>query len=159
MHPLLIAAVVLLGACLLLWASFRRPGPQASNREPSAPRPSSVRVVASAPLSAPPGTADLDDVDAVRPEIAAGTLASARSGVSGAVPDSVLADALLDATPDQLRHLFAAVPAEVLAAVVGDTGNRDHSGSQPLRAEDLAALRGVANSVDDLDIWSFAEKG
>lgn len=102
----------------------------------------------------PPGTADLDDVDAVRPEIDASALAEARTGVRAEVPDGVLADALLDATPEQLQHLFAAVPAEVMAAAMGT----DDAPRRPHRAEDLAQLRSVGDSLDELEIWSFGDK-
>ncbi|GAA4016942.1 hypothetical protein GCM10022631_31880 [Deinococcus rubellus] len=102
----------------------------------------------------PPGTADLDDVDAVRPDIDASALAEARTGVSADVPDGVLADALLDATPEQLQHLFAAVPAEVMAAAMG----KDDVQRRPHRAEDLAQLRSVGDSLDELEIWSFGDK-
>ena len=102
----------------------------------------------------PPGTAHLDDVDAVRPEIAASTLASARSAVSSDVPDGVLADALLDATPEQLQHIFASVSQDVMAAAMG----RDEVQQRPMRAEDRAQLQGAGDSVDDLEIWNFGDK-
>ncbi len=102
----------------------------------------------------PPGTADLDDVDAVRPEIHASALASARSQITSGVPDGVLADALLDATPEQLQQLFAAVPSEVMAAAMG----QDEVQQRPLRADERAKLQGVGDSVDDLEIWNFGDK-
>lgn len=102
----------------------------------------------------PPGTADLDDVDAIRPDIDASALAEARTGVSAEVPDGVLADALLDATPEQLQHLFAAVPDEVMAAAMG----KDNVQRRPHKAEDLAQLRSVGDSLDELEIWSFGDK-
>ena len=102
-----------------------------------------------------PGTIGLDEVDSIRPEIDSGALASARSSVSSSVPDGVLADALLDSTPDQLRNMFAAVPADVMANAIG---SRDDVQRKPLAAEDLAQLQGVSDSVDDLEIWGFVDK-
>ena len=108
--------------------------------------------------SAPPGTIGLDEVDAVRPEIDASALASVRSAVGSDVPDSVLADALLDATPTQLRQMFAAVPSAVMADVMGtDTRGSDDVQRRPIREEELAQLRAMSESVDDLEIWGFAE--
>lgn len=102
----------------------------------------------------PPGTAGLDE-EAERPEVDAASVAAARARVSQTVPDEVLSDALLDATPGQLAHLFAAVPDEVMAAAVG-AGNR--ATQEQARPEDLARLRGAGKAVDDLEIWSFGEK-
>ena len=160
MHSLLLTVVVLLVVLFLLWPVAARKW----RRPPSEPAPApvprqssvAVRTGTTVPDAAPPGTADLDDVDAVRPEISAGVLATARSGVTQAVPDGVLADALLDATPDQLRNLFASVSADVIAAAVGP--RRDDVQSQPVKAEELALLRGAGDAVDELDIWSFADK-
>ena len=110
----------------------------------------------------PPGTADLDDVDAVRPDIDMAALASARSQVDSEVPDSVLADALLDATPEQLRQIFGSVSHEVMAGAMG-TGlggvSTDDVQRRPIKAEELAQLQAMSESVDDLEIWGFAEKG
>lgn len=138
---LTIVVVVLILVALLRYPTFKR-------------RQLERRAVVSSVR--PPGTADLDDVDAIRPAIDASSLASARRAVSREVPDGVLADALLDATPEQLQHLFAAVPQDVIAAAVGK--GQDDVQHKPLRAEDLAQLRGVSESVDDLEIWSFGEK-
>ncbi|TSA87210.1 hypothetical protein FNU79_04785 [Deinococcus detaillensis] len=136
-----IVVVVLIVVALLRYPTFKRR--QLDRRA----------VVRSA---RPPGTADLDDVDAIRPDIDASSMASARKSVSRDVPDGVLADALLDATPEQIQHLFAAVPQEIIAAAVGKS--KDNVQQAPLKAEDLAQLRGVGDSVDDLEIWSFGEK-
>ncbi|WP_293914924.1 hypothetical protein [Deinococcus sp.] len=102
-----------------------------------------------------PGTIGLDEVDSIRPEIESGALASARSSVASFVPDGVLADALLDSTPDQLKQMFAAVPADVMANAIG---GRDDVQRTPIAAEDLAQLQGVSDSVDDLEIWGFVDK-
>jgi hypothetical protein len=102
-----------------------------------------------------PGTIGLDEVDSIRPEIDSGALASARSSVSSFVPDGVLADALLDSTPDQLKTMFAAVPADVMANAIG---TRDEVQRTPIAAADLAQLQGVSDSVDDLEIWGFVDK-
>lgn len=103
----------------------------------------------------PPGTAGLDEDEAVRPDIDPGAVAAARARISAAVPDEVLSDALLDATPKQLAHLFAAVPADVMAAAVGAQTALPQARGRP---EDLAQLRKVGESVDDLEIWSFGDK-
>ncbi len=102
----------------------------------------------------PPGTAGLDE-EAERPEVDAASVAAARARVSQAVPDEVLSDALLDATPGQLAHLFAAVPDEVMVAAVGSGSRAAQERATP---EDLARLRGAGKAVDDLEIWSFGEK-
>ncbi|MFC4454035.1 hypothetical protein [Deinococcus sonorensis] len=115
-------------------------------------RPSQHRPEAPSEVIVPPGTATLDDVDAVRPDIAAGALEQTRAAVTSEVPDSVLADALLDASPDQLRQLFAAVPADVMAAAVGAEGTSGTVGTG-----DRTQLSGLSAAVDDLDIWSFGE--
>ena len=96
----------------------------------------------------------LDDDEAVRQEIDPRTLAAARAAVAKDVPDEVLSDALQDASPTQLAHLFAAVPADVMAAAIG-TGNKKPQ--EQARPEDLAQLRGVGNAVDDLEIWDFGK--
>ncbi|GAA5534398.1 hypothetical protein E5F05_07055 [Deinococcus metallilatus] len=103
----------------------------------------------------PPGTAGLDEETAARPDIDPAAVAAARARVSQAVPDEVLSDALLDATPKQLAHMFAAVPEDVMAAAVGAEPKAQQG---PARAEDLAQLRKVGEAVDDLEIWSFGEK-
>ena len=112
-------------------------------------RPSSVRVV-------PPGTRGLDDPDAVRPDIDARALASARAAVTPAVPDAVLSDALLDASPEQLGRLLASVPTEVMTQALGRHGNSQDS-VRSLRPEDRQQLSGLGDALDDLDIWNFGD--
>ncbi|MHA0035439.1 hypothetical protein ACXXDK_11240 [Deinococcus sp. PESE-38] len=53
--------------------------------------------------SRPPGTRHLDEETAVRPDIDPQALAAARAQVAPTVPDAVLSDALLDATPSRSR--------------------------------------------------------
>ena len=118
-------------------------------REQVQGRPSSVRVV-------PPGTRGLDDPDAVRPDIDARALASARAAVTPAVPDAVLSDALLDASPEQLGRLLASVPTEVMTQALGRHGNSQDS-VRSLRAEDRQQLSGLGDALDDLDIWNFGD--
>lgn len=114
-----------------------------------------LRKKAAAPSARPPGTAGLDEETAVRPDIDPEALARARATVSPAVPDEVLSDALLDATPRQLAQMFATVPTDVVTAALGkDAGERQ--GGQA-RAEDLAQLKKMGEAVDDLEIWSFGE--
>ncbi|MBI0446601.1 hypothetical protein [Deinococcus sp. DB0503] len=103
----------------------------------------------------PPGTAGLDEETAVRPEVDPAAVAAARARVSQAVPDEMLSDALLDATPKQLAQMLAAVPEDVMAAAVGAKPQVQQG---PARPEDLAQLRKVGEAVDDLEIWSFGEK-
>ncbi|GAA5513706.1 hypothetical protein Dcar01_02451 [Deinococcus carri] len=111
---------------------------------------------ASSGSTQPPGTAGLDEETALRPDIDPAALAAARASITPAVPDEILSDALLDATPKQLATLIASVPTDVMAAAVGHDAS-----TQPrtqARAEDLAQLRKVGEAVDDLEIWSFGEK-
>ncbi|ACO46928.2 hypothetical protein DEDE109153_11590 [Deinococcus deserti] len=103
-------------------------------------------------IAAPLGTAALDDPDAIRPEVSADLLASARASVQPEVPDEVLSDALLDVTPAQLQQLFASVPTDVMAHAIGRT---DDVSTAPVQAQDLEQLQGMGNAVDELDIWSF----
>lgn len=120
-----------------------------AQREQVQGRPSSVRVV-------PPGTRGLDDPDAVRPDIDARALASARAAVTPAVPDAVLSDALLDASPEQLGRLLASVPTEVMTQALGRHGNSQDS-VRSLRPEDRQQLSGLGDALDDLDIWNFGD--
>ena len=96
----------------------------------------------------------LDEHDAKRREIDTATLQHARSAVTSAVPDAVLADALQHTDAKSLAHAFAGVDAAVLAAAIGEAPG--HS-AQTVRPEDRKALIGVDKAVDDLDIWSFGE--
>lgn len=104
----------------------------------------------------PPGTRDLDDPDAVRPDIDARALATARAAVTPTVPDAVLSDALLDASPEQLSRMIAAVPTEVMSQALGKDAPRKDD-VRPLRAEDRQQLSGLGDALDDLDIWNFGE--
>lgn len=106
-----------------------------------------------------PGTRHLDEEAAVRPEIDPQAIAQARSRVTPAVPDAVLSDALLDATPGQVARMFSAVPADVMANAIGEKTGR--GGTVQIQgqatAQDLAQLRNLGSAVDDLDIWSFGD--
>jgi len=137
MKLLLIVLLVVVVAALLLRLRQRRSGrsPLTSTR--------------------PPGTAGLDEDVAVRPDVDPAAVAAARARISGAVPDEVLSDALLDASPKQLATMLAAVPEGVLAGAVGVPAQAPQ---QQARPEDLARLRKVGESVDDLEIWSFGDK-
>ncbi|MFD1731252.1 hypothetical protein ACFSC4_09610 [Deinococcus malanensis] len=122
-----------------------------------APVPVMAAPVAAASVvavAAPVGTATLDDPDAIRPEVSADVLASARASVQPEVPDEVLSDALLDVTPAQLQQLFATVPTEVMAHAIGRT---DDVSRTPVQAGELAQLQGLGSAVDELDIWSFGD--
>jgi hypothetical protein len=137
-YLILVVLIVLVAVVLLRYPTFKR---RRLERD-DVPRPR------------PPGTADLDDVDAIRPDIDASALASARSQITREVPDGVLADALLDATPQQLQQMFAAVPTEVMTAAMG----QGETPQRPLSQEELTKLQGVGDLVDDLEIWSFGDK-
>lgn len=159
----LIIAVVLIGLFFLVRSLARQNKSGSRPPVPKAPPAvqSGVKVVprstAQPPLPdfrTPPGTADLDDVDALRPEIDASALASTRMAVTQAVPDGVLADALLDATPAQLQHLLAAVPDDVLTNALGN----QKTTQQPIKAADLAQLKGIGDAVDELDFWNLSDK-
>lgn len=105
----------------------------------------------------PPGTRDLDEETAVRPEIDMAALAAARAKVSQDIPDEVLQDVLLDATPQQAAKLFAGVSQEVMAGAIGQQTAGVHIQGQA-KAEDLANLNQLSNAVDDLDIWNFGDE-
>ena len=104
----------------------------------------------------PPGTRNLDEETAARPEIDGAALAAARAKVSQAVPDEVLQDVLLDATPQQAAHLFAGVSQEVMAGAIGQQTTGVHIKGQA-GADDLAKLNNLGSAVDDLDIWNFGD--
>ena len=109
--------------------------------------------------SRPPGTRDLDEETAARPEIDPQALAAARAQVAPVVPDAVLSDALLDATPKQVAQMFSAVPAEVMADALGQNAARP-AGVQiqgQATAQDMAQLQNLSSAVDELDIWSFGD--
>lgn len=109
--------------------------------------------------SRPPGTLGLDEETAARPEIDPEALAAARAKVAPIVPDAVLSDALLDATPRQVAQMVSAVPVEVMADALGQNAPA-HGGVQiqgQATAQDMAQLRNLGNAVDDLDIWNFGD--
>ncbi|GAA5500833.1 hypothetical protein Dxin01_00558 [Deinococcus xinjiangensis] len=108
-------------------------------------------------LPRPPGTRDLDEETAVRPEIDAASLAAARAKVSNEIPDEVLQDVLLDATPQQAAKLFAGVSDEVMAGAIGQQSSGVHFQGQAA-AEDIASLNSLSSAVDELDIWNFGEE-
>ncbi|MBB5234592.1 hypothetical protein [Deinococcus budaensis] len=140
MKFLLIVLLVLVVAAVLL--SLRK-------RRSAGPRLPSAR---------PPGTAGLDEEVALRPDVDPAAVAAARARISADVPDEVLSDALLDATPRQLASMLAAVPAEVMAGAVGRPAGAGAAQPQQASREDLASLKKVSESVDDLEIWSFGDK-
>lgn len=105
----------------------------------------------------PPGTQrDLDDENAVRPDVDIASLQAARASVSQEVPDEILKDVLLDATPQQAAQLFSGVSHEALAGAIGQQTSGVHIQGQA-RAEDLAKLSSLSSAVDDLDIWNFGD--
>lgn len=104
----------------------------------------------------PPGTSVLAEETDERPEVDAAALAAARAKVSQEIPDEVLKDVLLDATPQQAAQLFAGVSQDVMAGAIGQQVQGVQIQGQA-KAEDLANLSSLASAVDDLDIWSFAD--
>jgi hypothetical protein len=117
------------------------------------PAPPKVEPAASEQVwPAAPAVRDEDDIE--RREIDTATLQHARSAVTSAVPDAVLADALQHTNAKYLAQAFAGVDAAVLAAAIGEAPSHPE---QTVRSEDRKALIGVEAAVDDLDIWSFGE--
>ncbi|MFC5849511.1 hypothetical protein [Deinococcus petrolearius] len=113
----------------------------------------------SVPHAQPPGTRHLDEETASRPEIDAAALGAARARVSQDIPDEVLGDVLLDATPQQAARLFAAVPADVMAGAIGQNAAR--AGTVQVQGQasagDMAQLSSLGSAVDDLDFWSLGD--
>lgn len=142
---LLLAAVLIVGVVVLL--GLLRRGSGAGPAGSSAARREQ------------PGTRDLDEETALRPDIDPQALAHARSQVSTVVPDAVLSDALLDATPGQVARLFSAVPTSVMADALGAGGAQ--AGKVQIQgqatAQDMVQLRSLGDAIDDLDIWSFGD--
>lgn len=134
-----------------------QPAPQVPVQEYVAPVQTTTYAPAPSAYTQPPGTVrDLDDEDAVRPEIDMAALAAARAQVSQEVPDEVLQDVLLDATPQQAAQLFSGVSHEVMAGAIGEQTSGVHFQGQA-RAEDLAKLSSLSSAVDELDIWNFGD--
>lgn len=106
--------------------------------------------------TAPPRTDILAEETDARPGIDAAALAAARAKVSQEVPDEVLQDVLLDATPQQAARLFAGVSHDVMAGAIGEQTQGVHFEGQA-KAEDIASLNNLASAVDDLDIWNFGD--
>lgn len=104
----------------------------------------------------PPRTDILAEETDARPEVDAAALAAARSRVSEEIPDEVLADVLLDATPQQAAKLFAGVSHDVMAGAIGQQSQGVHFEGQA-QADDLAKLDTLASAVDDLDFWNFGD--
>ncbi|WP_240738283.1 hypothetical protein [Deinococcus fonticola] len=104
----------------------------------------------------PPGTNVLAEETDARPEVAATALAAARASVAQDIPDEVLADVLLDTTPQQAARLFAGVSQDVMAGAIGQQTQGVHFEGQA-QADDLARLSNLSSAVDDLDIWNFGD--
>lgn len=120
--------------------------PAASSSVPAQPEP----------YTHPPRTDILAEETDARPEVDAAALAAARARVSNEVPDEVLADVLLDTTPQQAAQLFAGVSHDVMAGAIGEQRQGVHFQGQA-QADDLARLNNLASAVDDLDIWNFGD--
>ena len=105
----------------------------------------------------PPRTDILAEETDARPEVDAAALAAARARVSEEIPDEVLADVLLDATPQQAAKLFAGVSHDVMVGAIGEQTQGVHFEGQA-QADDLARLNSLASAVDDLDIWNFGDE-
>jgi len=150
---LIILAVVAVAVVLWLQASKK------SKTPPDTARSSAITSSAATPTAPPaaPGQRTVivaDPDEEIRQEIDPRALAAARASVARDIPDEVLSDALQDASPTQLAHLFAAVPEDVMAAAIG-TGTKKPQ--EQARPEDLAQLRGAGDAVNDLEIWDFGK--
>ena len=143
---------------VLAWIFLRRAqaAPEAAPPAPAkaAPPAAPKAIPAASEQVRPAAPAVRDEDDAERREIDTATLQRARSAVTSAVPDAVLADALQHTDARYLAQAFAGVDVAVLAAAMGEAPG--HPG-QTVRPEDRKALIGVEAAVDDLDIWSFGE--
>ncbi|WP_407543141.1 hypothetical protein Q0M94_24285 (plasmid) [Deinococcus radiomollis] len=159
---LLGVVVVAVLAWLLLRRARNTPNVSAPAPSQSAPPTALIDAPPAPPETIPVDTGQvypatptvLDEHDAERREIDTATLQHARSAVTSAVPDAVLADALQHTDATYLAHAFAGVDAAVLAAAIGEAPRQTE---QTVRPEDRKALIGVETAVDDLDIWSFGE--
>lgn len=103
----------------------------------------------------PPGTKNLDEETAERPEIDPNALAAARSKVSDDIPDELLSDALLDASPQEVAKMFDNLSADVMGNAISAKQGINIEGEA--KAEDLASLDGLGDSLDSLDIWDDLE--
>ena len=144
---------------VLSWVFLPRGKARSAPKTPPAPAiatpPAPPKAIPTLPEQARPAALTVRDEDDVeRREIDTATLQHARSAVTSAVPDAVLADALQHTDAKYLAHAFAGIDAAVLAAAIGEVPR--HS-EQTVRPEDRKALIGVETAVDDLDIWSFGE--
>lgn len=170
MVPALIVIVLLVVAFVAFKAMSgkgRSPEDQPTLPQDSASQVDTYRAAPSAapqqptlqnPLSQykPVGTPRLDDPDAERPQLDSSVLSSARAVVPSVVPDSVLADALLDTTPEQVTSLLSRAPDSVVREAFGSHSTMQ--AHQPLKQEERSQLKGVVDAFDDLDIWSYGDK-
>lgn len=151
---LLLIILAVVAVAVVLWlASKKSKTPQ----DAAGSATSTAPAARPAPPATPPGqrTALVADPDEeIRHEVDPRALAAARASVSREIPDEVLSDALQDASPTQLAHLFAAVPEDVVAAAIGHGTKKPQEQARP---EDLAQLRGAGDAVNDLEIWDFGK--
>ncbi len=176
-------AIVLVVVALVLLAMSKKGNPQSTSKEEtalpaepqhadqySAPTSQSaasrtvvtpvVPPVTSAPEAdvlsqfKPVGTPRLDDAENLeRPFIDSAVIQRTKAMIPS-VPEAVLADALLDTTPQQAKALLSHAPDSVIQEAFG---NRTVQ-TQHHKTEDLNQLKGMGDALDDLDIWSFGDK-
>lgn len=103
----------------------------------------------------PPGTKNLDEETAERPEVDPNALAAARSKVSDDIPDELLSDALLDASPQEVAKMFDNLSSDIMGNAISAKQGIHIEGEA--KAEDLASLDGLGDSLDSLDIWDDLE--
>ncbi|WP_261663841.1 hypothetical protein [Deinococcus sp. Marseille-Q6407] len=159
MTYVLIALLIVIVALAALWLRSGSASRAEAERPVPAAQVPSAGWEAATPAPAASNQADwatLEGEGAVRPAVDAGLLASARAGVSQEIPDEVLEEMLLDATPQRAAQLFAGVSPDVMADLTAGQTQGVHFEGQA-RAEDLAALSNLGSAVDDLDIWDFGD--
>lgn len=107
-------------------------------------------------VTQPPRTDIFAEETDARPEIDEAALAVTRARVSEEIPDDVLKEVLLDATPQQAAKLFAGVSHDIMTGAIGQQTQGVHFEGQA-KAEDLANLSNLSSAIDDLDIWNFGD--
>ncbi|GGK98412.1 hypothetical protein [Deinococcus radiotolerans] len=73
-------------------------------------------------------------------------------GESAALLDDAQAEMLADISPEQLRHLMAAVPGDVMARAIGQEDLTSHA---PVTEEQRQELQGLGGALDSLDLWNL----
>lgn len=151
---IVVAILVVLALVLVAGKAKGNQSAQGVNRPTPAPPASEPAPAPGASAYHPVGTPRMDDPDLPRPQVDKSVVITARAVVPPIVPDAVIADALLDATPEQMKTLLSRAPESVVKEAFG---SRD-SVKQSLSSEERGQLRGMGSALDDLDIWSYGDK-